>query len=52
MNLIEKLKNVPRYDVVICNCVIGPHTEFVLSDTGDFMKWEDVEEILKEHVKE
>jgi hypothetical protein len=52
MDLIEKLKNVPRYDVVICNCVIGPHTEFVLSDTGDFMKWEDVEEILKEHVKE
>lgn len=32
-----------RYDVNICDCALGVHTEAVKSDSGDWIKYEDVE---------
>lgn len=35
-----------RYDVNICDCALGVHTEAVKSDSGDWIKYEDVENVL------
>jgi len=46
-NISDSLKqNLERYDLNICNCAQGPHTYSEKSDTGDWVRFEDVEKAI------
>ena len=45
-SVIEKIKELPRYDIELCRCVIGPHIEYYKAKDGQFVAWEDLENII------
>jgi len=44
---IQRVAEMRRYDVEICNCHLGPHTTQVRADkSGEYVQWDHVQELL------
>ena len=37
-----------RYSYELCECVQGTHVKVVEDSDGDYVRWEDVQELLQE----
>jgi hypothetical protein len=46
-NLIERLRQLDRVEVSVCDCHLGAHLEVAASSNGEFVRWEDIEALLK-----
>ena len=46
--MLEELKNLKlnlsRYDIYVCNCIIGPHLETELNSEGQYVTFEELED--------
>jgi hypothetical protein len=40
------MKHIVRYDISICNCELGPHIDYEKNDTGDWVRFGDIEKAI------
>jgi hypothetical protein len=44
--MTNQIKRIERYDFSICHCAQGPHIDYEKNDTGDWVRFEDIEKAI------
>lgn len=50
--LRKRLQNIKRYELNICNCVNGPHIDYENDSDGDWVRFDEIEDLLLELEKD